>query len=68
MTLKKSNVPGYFVNDKGVVINSDELAWMKYKAEREAAKTVVNLVEMVKELQFRVVELERKLNETTTGN
>jgi hypothetical protein len=66
--LKKTNAPGYFVNENGIIINDDELAWMKYKAEREASKTLIDLVHIVEELKNRIVELERKFNETITSN
>jgi hypothetical protein len=66
--LKKTNAPGYFVNEEGAIVNDDELAWMKYKAEREKSRMLVNLVRMVEQLNRRVEELEKQVNEATTSN
>lgn len=68
MKLSKTNIPGYFVNEQGVVLNDDELAWMKYKAEREKTKTIVELVSMVQELQIKVAELERRIDEAASSD
>lgn len=59
---KKTNVAGYFVNENGAIINDDELAWMKYKAERESVKTIQRLINEVERLNIRVQELERRVN------
>lgn len=50
---------GYFVNESGIVINTDEIAWMQYKAEREKAKTIQRLVEQIEQLNIRVAQLEK---------
>lgn len=67
-SLKKTNAPGYFVNDDGVILNDDELAWMKYKAEREKTKTLMKLADQIELLNRRIEVLERKVNEATTRN
>jgi hypothetical protein len=64
--MKKTNAPGYFVNDTGVVINDDELAWMKYKSERESARMLSQLADRVEYLNRRITELERIVNGKTT--
>jgi hypothetical protein len=66
-SLRKTNAPGYFVNESGAIVNDDELAWMRYKAEREKTKLIMDLKHQVEVLNRRVQELERRLNgEITT--
>ena len=57
--LKRTNHAGFFVNEQGVIVNDDELAWMKYKAEREKSKLLMDLVRKVEQLNRRIEELEK---------
>jgi hypothetical protein len=60
--LQKTNHSGYFVNQDGFIVNDDELAWMKYKAEREKTKALMDLIQTVRQLNIRVTELEKQIN------
>jgi hypothetical protein len=64
--LRKTNHAGFFVNETGIIINDDELAWMRYKSEREKTKLILDLKKQIDYLNKKMIELERRIDETTS--
>ncbi len=57
----KTDAPGYVVDPvSGAILNNDEQAWMRYKAERESAQLLASLQKQVAALTQRVQQLEEK--------
>lgn len=55
----KSDVPGYVVDQSsGAILNNDEEAWLKYKAQRDTAQELKQLKSQVAQLLIRVAQLE----------
>jgi len=59
MALQKTNAAGYMKDPKtGLVLNTNDKELVKFKAERQRAKDVVDLKARVAQLEAKIVRLE----------